>query len=74
MTGKIVTTIEAVKNVYLNTKEAYERVKICETCDKYIKMAKICGDCKCFIPAKSRLRYANCPLNKWERFDANTSS
>ena len=74
MAGKIVTTFSAVKNVYLKTDEAYERVKICESCDKYLRLAKICGECKCFVPAKSRLRYANCPLNKWKKLDDNTSS
>lgn len=73
MTGRIVNTIKAAKDIYLNTEEAYERVKVCESCDKYLKMAKICGECKCFIPAKSRLRYANCPINKWVILDGISS-
>jgi len=70
MTEKIVNVIKAATNIYLKTHDAYERVKVCESCDKYLKMAKICGECKCFVPAKSRLRYATCPLDKWEILDA----
>jgi len=69
--NNLVTHIEAVKNVYLKSHDSYNRVKICESCDKYIKMAKICGECKCFIPAKSRLRFAACPLDKWEKLELN---
>ena len=71
MTEKIVTTIKAIQDAYLKTDEAYERVKICESCDKYIKLAKICSECKCFVPAKSRLRYATCPLEKWSKKDVS---
>lgn len=65
--GDIVTEVKTITNAFLKTAEAYERIKVCESCDKYLKRAKICGECKCFMPAKSRLRYADCPLGKWEK-------
>ena len=72
--NKVVTTIKTITNAYLSTKEAYERTKVCESCDKYLKRAKICGVCKCFIPAKSRLRYSDCPEGKWKKLDNDASS
>ena len=45
--------------------DAYERIKICEQCDKYLKAAKICRVCKCFMPAKTRIKQAKCPIGKW---------
>lgn len=43
----------------------FQRLVICQECDKYIKMAKICSVCKCFMPLKIRLRESKCPLDKW---------
>ena len=74
--GDIVTEVKAITDAFLKTAEAYERIKVCEKCDKYLSRAKICGACKCFVPAKSRLRYAKCPEDKWEKIEknGNTSS
>ena len=72
--GKVTSVIKTVTNAYLKTDEAYDRVKVCESCDKYLARAKICGVCKCFIPAKSRLRYAKCPEGKWKEIEDASSS
>ena len=42
-----------------------ERIKICQDCDKYNKTWKICKECRCFMPLKTKIRWAACPLNKW---------
>lgn len=42
-----------------------QRRSICEICDKYNKMIKICTECKCFVPFKTSVSVSNCPLNKW---------
>ena len=49
----------------LKAVEAYERLLICEDCDKYIKLARICSECKCFMPLKARFKAVTCPLGKW---------
>jgi hypothetical protein len=46
------------------------RLAVCRTCEKgYFKKEKylrlFCAECKCFIPAKARVQYELCPLNKW---------
>jgi hypothetical protein len=40
------------------------RMKTCEDCDKYLA-TKQCSECGCFMPLKTRLQHAVCPLNKW---------
>ena len=70
---RVVGKIEQARQVYLKSIEAYERLQLCESCDKYIKLAKICSECKCFMPVKTRLRFANCPIGKWDKKELNVS-
>lgn len=58
----------------LATGKKYEftdaRLAVCRTCDKgYFKKERIwrlfCAECKCFIPAKARVKDEQCPLNRW---------
>lgn len=42
-----------------------ERLKICETCPKLIKLTKTCKECGCFMVLKTKLSEASCPLGKW---------
>ena len=41
------------------------RIKICRECEHY-KMF-VCTQCGCFMPAKTRLKFAECPLKKWSK-------
>lgn len=40
------------------------RMIICRSCDK-LTAINFCSECNCFMPLKTRLRSATCPLNKW---------
>jgi hypothetical protein len=40
------------------------RYSICESCP-HLTAAKTCTQCGCFMPAKTKLLYATCPINKW---------
>lgn len=40
------------------------RVKICKSCDQLVKL--FCKQCKCFMPVKTWVADANCPLAKWK--------
>ena len=42
---------------------ALKRIKICRECEHY-KMF-MCTQCGCFMPAKTRLKWAECPKQKW---------
>lgn len=70
----LASQIQKVRNVYLKAEEAYERIKICESCDKYIRLAKICSECKCFMPSKTRLRFAECPIGKWLKVELDADN
>jgi hypothetical protein len=49
---------------YAPVDEIARRFKICEGCDKFLK-TKQCSECGCFMPLKTRLLHAECPINKW---------
>jgi len=47
------------------------RIAVCRECEKgYYKKQGIlrlfCSECKCFIPAKARVKDEQCPLGKWQ--------
>lgn len=44
--------------------EAADRYRICADCDN-ITMVGTCRLCGCFLRAKTKLRAAGCPLEKW---------
>lgn len=44
---------------------ADSRLSICMDCDRFISLTKQCKECGCFMPAKTTLQAATCPLNKW---------
>lgn len=48
-----------------NEKNAKERLDICLSCDRLIKLTKQCRECGCIMPAKVKLEKATCPLGKW---------
>lgn len=41
-----------------------DRYKICKSCDQLNKL-KLCKQCGCFMPLKTKIAVVNCPLNKW---------
>ena len=40
-----------------------ERLSICQTCKFFT--GQRCLKCGCFMSAKTKLKYAACPINKW---------
>jgi|TARA_R110000803_G_scaffold52088_2_gene107362 hypothetical protein len=64
--------------MFVDKKTQKERLKICNGCDFYrnfmmlnkpkIKWGARCGDCSCFLQAKTKLSkdfYGKCPQDKW---------
>lgn len=43
---------------------AKARMDICKVCPKF-RFKAVCSDCGCFMPAKTLLKNAECPQNKW---------
>lgn len=48
---------------YASKEVAAERLSICNGCE-FLKL-KICKQCGCFMPAKTKLAKAECPIGKW---------
>ena len=53
---------------------ARERYAICKSCDEFNVIIKTCKQCGCFMPAKSNLAYAVCPIGKWTKFDGEATN
>lgn len=49
---------------YATEDEKNSRYAICEVCP-YFLSSKQCSKCGCFMPAKTSLKYATCPVGKW---------
>lgn len=41
-----------------------ERYAICEECP-HLLATKQCSKCGCFMPTKTTMKYATCPIDKW---------
>lgn len=49
----------------VNDNIAKQRLDICLSCDRLIKLTKQCRECGCIMSAKVTLEKAVCPLSKW---------
>lgn len=49
---------------YASEEEKDRRYSICEDCP-HLTITKQCTKCGCFMPAKTKLLHATCPLDKW---------
>jgi hypothetical protein len=41
------------------------RYSICKECPLLNDVTKTCKECGCFMPAKTKLKAATCPVGKW---------
>ena len=46
---------------------AEARMEICRSCEEFLKPIQLCNVCKCFMPAKTILSNASCPIHKWRQ-------
>jgi hypothetical protein len=50
---------------YVEEAESTRRYDICKACPELIDLTKQCKQCGCFMPLKTKLAKAECPLKKW---------
>lgn len=50
---------------YVSEEDANSRYSLCQACPKFNNGVKTCQECGCFMPAKTRLKGATCPVGKW---------
>ena len=60
-----------LSNILVDKKTYLERFRTCKNCDKFKRVVNICGECHCFIPAKTRHIESECPLGKWKSVSIN---
>jgi len=53
--------------ILVDKTEKERRMTICYNCEHIRLPSQICGICKCFLPAKSRLSASHCPKGKWAK-------
>jgi len=44
---------------------AFDRLDICNECDRLFRPTFTCKECGCFMKVKTRLSGSSCPLGKW---------
>lgn len=52
--------------VIVSAEVGFERLKICEGCEKFDAEPGRCTECGCFMRTKTQLAAASCPLGKWD--------
>jgi hypothetical protein len=52
-------------DIMADEKTANERMKICKSCEHFLKTTQQCGICRCFMVFKTKIKNADCPEKKW---------
>jgi len=50
---------------WLSKEESDLRYDICKTCPELMNITNQCKKCGCFMPVKSKIKHASCPIGKW---------
>ena len=45
--------------------QGQRRMDICRSCNRFNNTTKLCKECGCFMPAKTKLPNEACPIGKW---------
>lgn len=53
------------KENYVEEDIANKRFLICQQCPDFFKPLQTCKKCGCLMKAKTKLKNASCPINKW---------
>lgn len=48
-----------------DTPTSLKRLEICQTCASFVTPIKMCKECHCFMPWKTKFTDAVCPVGKW---------
>ena len=53
------------KDLYIEKPVQESRYLECLNCEYLVPVTKQCSQCGCFMPAKTTLIHASCPIGKW---------
>ena len=63
---------EVLKNPKLVPRKVRkERLDICHSCEFYLPDTDQCGQCQCILGIKASFEAMDCPLDKWEKVNAD---
>lgn len=68
---RVITEALKGKNILVAPQVVSTRRSICSQCEYY--QSPRCGHCGCFLPTKTLIRAAECPINKWS-FDSKINA
>ena len=57
--------LEKINVQFIDEEAKDQRVSICLACENYFAKTGQCIKCGCFVKAKTWLKNASCPVNKW---------
>lgn len=57
--------IDCPDGVLASHEKAQQRMSVCKSCPSYKPAIFMCGECKCIMPAKTKINNSVCPLGKW---------
>ena len=60
-------SIEELTKKFFDNPQAKERYDLCQSCTSFNATIRICNQCGCFMPLKTFVPQATCPLNKWPK-------
>lgn len=60
----------AINNAMIaSSKDRFDRVAKCQTCDQYLRSTRQCRLCGCLVSVKIAWADSECPLGKWSRVE-----
>ena len=51
--------------IFAPVKEQKRRYDMCQVCEHFVKHAKRCRKCGCYMKHKVKLEVSECPIHKW---------
>lgn len=61
---------DAIEGDNIPTSESERRWNICKSCE-HLNSMNFCNQCACFMPLKTKIPFAVCPIGKWEVTEAD---
>lgn len=63
--GLVDSGIKFITEGYGDPELSKSRYEACEKCPFFIRSSKLCSECGCYMPAKTKLKAATCPKGIW---------
>lgn len=57
---------DKIAGAFVPSEISEERINICKSCEEFNDITKTCKKCGCFMPTKTTITRARCPIGKWQ--------